>query len=327
MKALHLASQSLEESTISTYSWAFRRFLRYCKLQQRVWTEVATSVGGMACFMGHLYEAGIKPGTIPSMVSAVNKVVSDFGLEKPEHSLLLSIIQALKKEALQQITTRATMESGVLVKIMEEIRTLITQRRTRSSTRETYQSELRIHVQSALAVVLGFVFMLRRSSIWTKAKKGDPIFLQRGDLQFVSQSRVDLFIRFEKGKKVQRKLTVRGYVADWISLLQPYLPTNKEDYLFHHAQQAMSQDVQVMLMHWLDRLHISPPTGMKFQWHSLRKGGATAAHICGAETVTLQHFGGWKTTESLTKSYIDFSHLLVEEDSLLMQFLCPGQMG
>jgi hypothetical protein len=328
--ALHLAGQSLEESTIATYSWAFRKFLKYCKSQKRVWTEVATTVGGIASFQGYLYEAGMQASTIPSVVSAVNKIVVDFGLDKPQHSLLLSISQALKKRASEQEGTRATMKSSVIVRIMNETRTLLSQRQTRSRSEATYQRNARMQVQSALAVVLGFVFMLRRSSIHSTQKRNDKIlFMQRQHLQLEDPSRVDLCIQFEKGKHAPRTVSVRGYVSEWIHSCKAYLPENDDAYLFQDAQQELAHghDVQAMLVYWLDRLQVQPPLGMKFQWHSLRKGGATAAHVCGAQTITLQHFGGWKTPDSLTKSYIDFSHLLQEEDSLLMQFLCLGQLG
>ena len=310
--ALELASQSLENSTLKTYGWSFKLFKQYCEREGRTWVEVATSTGGVACFAGYLMEKGYKPVTIPSILSAIHRAVQDSGLNKPKHVLLTSINVALKKIAGKTSNLRAPLKSTTVLRIMKDCDRLRLQRMTRSRAAE--QQQVRAQIQSGLAVTLGFVLMLRRSSI--KA-------MLRRDIQFSDDGDLQVFLRFEKGKMVRRSLTVRGPVAEWVARVLDYLPEDQSSHLFADAQEIYGADVQGMLSSWLDQLEVRPPPGLIWAWHSLRKGGATAAHHSGVQTIILQHFGGWKGTESLTQSYIDFTHLRVPEDRFLMGFLQP----
>lgn len=314
VKALELAGQSLAPSTLKTYGWAFQKFLKYCNSQKKVWTEVATSAGGMACFIGFLMDSKppYKPVSIPSMLSAIYKVVVDSGLKKPEHALLLNIGQALKKAAAKEANNRAAFKSTTIAAIMAVCDSLRKRRMTRSHSASDLRQKIRAQIQSGLAVTLGFVLMLRRSTVQA---------MQRRDLRFGSDGELQVHLRFEKGKQKGRTLLVRGPVAEWVGNLINFLPENQSAYLFDDFKELYGSDVQQMLTCWLTQLEVQPPIGMIWAWHSLRKGGATAAYHIGVQDIKLLNYGGWKTRESLTKSYIDFTHVGVPEDRLLLGFL------
>jgi hypothetical protein len=262
-----------------------------------------TDVGCLARYMGQLYDEGKAAGTVASYISAVRRVAVDLGNDRPEHGLLTAIGKGLKVLQSREDGIRIPIKALDIFKMYYFVRQAVD---------AGVVAKPRALIQAFGACLLGFAGMLRRSSM---------AGIKAEDLHIEETTTVVL--RFEKGKDKVRRLGIRGFAGKWFKIHKAYLSQVVGKSPFEEALQFYGRDWQNLLLLLLERVDVAAPAGTRYQWHSLRAGGCTAAYFAGVDTFAIRKHGGWAAEKTLN-SYVDFSHSGGKADKYLMHFVQPG---
>ena len=188
--------------------------------------------------------------------------------------------------------------------------------RTRSAVRSTKEEfkALVVWIQECMALVLAYQFLLRTTS--TRNLKGKNVWVEANEVILKVEA------KWERGTNDKLKLfrlPLTNPVAKFLATLIKHqlIKKNDEEVLFPEAVPHSSANLVQLMEKVFKRLKIKLPKAdglFKYDWHCLRRGGATACMRLKVDTLQIQTLGGWNYESAMLK-YLDEHQKLGTHDN------------
>jgi hypothetical protein len=262
-------------------------------------SPLPASPATILAYMGFLAEEGkVKASSLQSYLSAINSAHADFGFDKPAqgHWIILARrgFEEIEGARHQKPTTATPFPSAFMLAIL---------------TFGLLEDTADVHVRECACLAAQFAFFSRADSGCLLLVKdvlvhGDTFSINAsakniGRIQAAPLSRLtSTAARHDPGRLFQR-------LQEKWKLIRQH--THQEALYWLFDGEALPSSPTVIST-WLSRimktLDIPIPPGVSYTGHSLRRGGASAAHAINVSLPMIVHWGLWKDA-STALSYID----------------------
>ena len=308
-QALDLMTGSMAPSTITTYGSNFRKFLRFCE-EQAIDPFQASQFDILRYLAWIGQEGSVAATSLQPYLSAINRFLGDHGKEPVALGPLVARArQGLKLQQQDQDPqeVRVPLPPHAVCAMLEKAW------QGHATVGKAAGSLTLQQFRALLAVVLGYLCP-GRGSTSTALRSGEVMV----DSEHITV--LHLTVKGREGEPDHSKPMLRVPVAahpQMAALLQQWQaiqatlwpaknPRRRFWLLPEEAQQRWTADT---LTAWLQQactlVHCSPPPGLKWTSHSLRKGAATYMSAVGVPLPTIRFWGGWARDSSVVLHYID----------------------
>lgn len=309
-RALALVAGSLAPSTAGSYGSAFESFLQFCS--EDGLSPFAVGEQHVVRYVAWLGERGqVAAASLQPYLSAINRFLADHCL--PAVALGPLVQRARKGLQLQQVDTRPQpvrvgLPPGAVLDCMAAAEQLLPGCAAAAPGRDRL-----VLFRALLAVVLGYIFPGRGST---------SVALKIGEV-LVDESNITVLHLKVKGRvgepdhtkpmlvvPVEAHPRLAALLRAWRSIQRRQLPGAGAGAPFWllPGEQASSWTAATLTA-WLHQacraVGCSPPPGLSFSSHSLRKGAATHMSAVGVSLPIIRFFGGWARDSSVVLDYID----------------------
>jgi len=334
--AAQLALGALANNTIKTYNARWAAFKAFCSsIGER---SLPATTATCAKYLMHLHRAGrVQPETAQKYLSAINTVHRDvFGYAEglpAGGAVISSIVKGWQQRRGLQPQARRAKRMPLPARVAGDALRRVLLDGDASQPRLPL-ADLRACVYTALGLEL-------------MARAGSATNLICGDVEVVAGA-LRVTLRVMKGKQRQAALHSvtlpagrapelraalrhwqRRRAAAWAAAGVAAPSAAARCYFELPGDRGFSDGGESALATaWLRSacalLGASPPAGHLWSSHSLRSGGASAAHAAGAFLATIRHVGGWARDSSVVHDYIDATVVWCPDAELFFGWMRPG---
>jgi hypothetical protein len=333
--AAQLALGSLANNTVKTYNTRWAAFTAFCSsIGER---SLPASTATCAKYLTHLYQSGrVQPETAQKYLSAINTVHRDvFGYAEGSPAggaVISSVIKGWQQRRSHQPQARQAKRMPLPARVAgSALRRVLLDG-------DASQPHLPLgSLRALMYTALGFQLM---------ARAGSATGLVFGDVETVAGA-LRVTLRVMKGKQRQPTLhsvtlpagrapELRAALRHWQRRRDAAwaaagggAPSAARRYFELPGERGFSEGGEsACASSWLRSacalLGAAPPAGHLWSSHSLRSGGASAAHAAGAFLATVRHVGGWARDSSVVHDYIDATVMWCPDAELFFGWMRPG---
>jgi hypothetical protein len=310
--AVRLLIHGMAPRSYTTYASGFNKFMHYCADVglDPLLTEESDVVRYIA-WLG--LEGRVHADSLQPYLSAINRFLRDHMLEPVAQGLLVSSTRKALKLAqlpLTEVPVRVALPADVVFAILQWACECA------SSFPSGFSLTTFTQFRCALAVVTTIAFFCRAST--GLAALTEDLVVDLGE----HHGGIHLYERSVKGRSHERAhrkpllFIPSSALPELTSLLHVYKTVRSKIFFTVPARfwslpgEDVSRWSSSLLTQWLQSscalVNASPPPGLSWTSHSLRKGAASAAAAQGVILPKIRYFGGWSVGSTvLERDYID----------------------
>lgn len=313
-RALQLTAHALAPSSVGTYTYHWRTFVRFC--ERRGLCSLPASTATVARYVAWQSMRGkVQPQFFQPYLSAINTAHRDVFGDEAARPGVGPIIKAIRAGWLREHLRAPGVQREVSVALPAAA--------ARLALRALLEADVAALLARALSfLVLSFATLMRASSAVPLARRDmvisdaatavRPRVLKGGQLRVVKPS-IKLFPNAPASlymfQLVQRWQRVQAAAWRTASRTQPSEEAARS---FWALPGDGAGGVTTVAQEWislaLDHVGVVAPLGVKYTTKCNRKGGASAAHAEGVSLGSIRHLGDWAPNSTTPeKHYIDFS--------------------
>jgi len=296
-----LLQQARRPSTKKSYNSKVDKFQDFCgRVQDEAGTPRLSSMPAsqttILAFIGYLASLGkIRSSSLQPYLSAINSLHADFGFAKPAQGHWISLARKGFGEiegSLNQAPTKAApFPASYMLSILTH------------GLLDTTSSH---HVRVCACLTAQFAFFSRADSGINLLAEDVDIFNDTFSINVkaknIERSQAAPLSRVTSATHDPQRL-FQQLQFKWKRLRCHHI--NKRPYwLFHDEQPATAQIITTWLREIMEVLDLHTPPGVSYTGHSLRRGGASAAHAINVSTPRIIAWGLWRDFNTAI-SYID----------------------
>ena len=308
-RAMDLVAGSMAPSTIATYGANFRKFLRFCE-EQSV-DPLRTSETDILRYVAWIGQEGsVAAASLQPYLSAINRFLGDHGQEPVALGPLVARArQGLKLQQRDQDPqdVRVPLPPQAVCAMLDKAW------HNHSTVGKPASSLTTPQFRALLAVALGYLCPGRGST--STALKAGEVMVDSDHITVLH-----LTVKGREGEPDHTKPMLRIPVAaqpqlaallqQWQALQDSLWPaSDPRRRLWLLPEESSQRWTAATLSAWILQactlVGCSPPPGLKWTSHSLRKGAATHMSAVGVPLPTIRFWGGWARDSSVVLHYID----------------------